>query len=287
MFPLVMTALLSLSLGMAVWLLLAGPDPHRARSLTNLSRGLGVTQRPATAGPQRRSILDSPKLRSRYEAMLARAGHPESWTVDKLLSAKLLLGVVMAALAFSVARDGSLVMVLGGIAFTVLAFFTPDLLLHSRGQERTQSIDLELADTLDQMSIAVNAGLGFDAAMQRVAKQGRGPLAAEMIRSLQEIRVGQARRIAYEDLAQRTGSVPLRRFVRTIVQAEAYGLPLTDVLHTQSDEMRKTRRQNAEKKAMQIPVKVIFPLMLTILPVLFIVVMGPAAINIMDTFSRL
>ena len=198
-----------------------------------------------------------------------------------------MLAVVVGALAFVVTLDGSPMMMLGGVAFTVLAFFTPDLLLHSRGQERTQAINLELADTLDQMSIAVNAGLGFDAAMQRVAKQGRGPLAHEMIRTLQEIRVGQARRVAYEDLAQRAGSVQLRRFVRTIVQAEAYGLPLTDVLHTQSDDMRKTRRQTAEKKAMEIPVKVIFPLMLTILPVLFIVIMGPAVISIMDTFSNL
>ncbi|MEO7587489.1 MAG: type II secretion system F family protein [Arachnia sp.] len=287
MYPQIMVAVLALSLGVAIWLLLAGPDPARARSLTNLARGLGAVEQAAPSRSQRRSILDSPKARSRYEAMLARAGYPDSWTVDKLLSAKLVLAVVVGALAFVVTRDGSPMMMLGGVAFTVLAFFTPDLLLHSRGQERTQAINLELADTLDQMSIAVNAGLGFDAAMQRVAKQGRGPLAHEMIRTLQEIRVGQARRVAYEDLAQRAGSVQLRRFVRTIVQAEAYGLPLTDVLHTQSDDMRKTRRQTAEKKAMEIPVKVIFPLMLTILPVLFIVIMGPAVISIMDTFSNL
>lgn len=282
-----MVALLALSLGVAAWLLLAGPDPARARSLSNLARGLGAVEKAAPARSQRRSVLDSPKQRGRYEAMLARAGYPAEWSVDKLLSAKLVLGVVVGALAFVVLHDKGTVMVLLSVAFTVLAFFTPDLLLYSRGQERTQAIDLELADTLDQMSIAVNAGLGFDAAMQRVAKQGRGPLAAEMIRSLQEIRVGQARRIAYLDLATRAGSVPLRRFVRTIVQAEAYGLPLADVLHTQSDEMRKVRRQNAEKKAMEIPVKVIFPLMLTILPVLFIVILGPAVINIMDTFSNL
>ena len=285
MFPQLMVALLALSLGVAVWLLLAGPDPARAQSLTNLARGLGAVRKAGPTGSQRQSNLHTPKQRGRYEAMLARAGYPAEWSVDKLLSAKLVLGVVVGALAFVVLHDKGTVMVLLGLAFTVVAFFTPDLLLYSRGQERTQAIDLELADTLDQMSIAVNAGLGFDAAMQRVSKQGRGPLAAEMIRSLQEIRVGQARRIAYEDLATRAGSVPLRKFVRTIVQAEAYGLPLTDVLHTQSDEMRKTRRQNAEKKAMEIPVKVIFPLMLTILPVLFIVILGPAAINIMESFS--
>ena len=145
-----------------------------------------------------------------------------------------------------------------------------------------ETVDLELADTLDQMSIAVQAGLGFDAAMLRVARNGTGILSRELVRTMQDIQVGQSRRNAYEDLAERTGSIPLRRFVRTVIQAETYGIPLADVLNAQADEMRVMRRQRAERKAMEIPVKVVFPLILCILPVLFIVILGPAVITIME-----
>ena len=104
--------------------------------------------------------------------------------------------------------------------------------------ERREAISLQLPDTLDQMSIAVQAGLGFDAAMIRVARNGKGELAGELIRAMQDIQVGQPRRDAYVDLAERCGVPELRRFMRSIVQAETYGLALSDVLHTQADEMR-------------------------------------------------
>ena len=112
-----------------------------------------------------------------------------------------------------------------------------------------------------------------------------GPLAHELIRTLQEIQVGQLRRTAYESLALRTDVPDLRRFVRAIIQADAYGISVADVLRTQASEMRLKRRQRAEEKAQQVPVKVIFPLMLCILPVLFIVLLGPTAINMMEAFS--
>jgi tight adherence protein C len=135
------------------------------------------------------------------------------------------------------------------------------------------------------MTIAVEAGLGFDSAMARAGKNGNGPLAEELVRTLQDIQVGQSRRAAYESLAERTAVPDLRKFVRAIVQADKYGIAIADVLRTQAFEMRMKRRQRAEEKAMQIPVKVIFPLMLCILPVLFIVLLGPAAIGIVATFK--
>ena len=135
------------------------------------------------------------------------------------------------------------------------------------------------------IAIAVEAGLGFDAAMARAGRNGTGPLAQELIRTLQEIQVGQLRRTAYESLALRTDVPDLRRFVRAIIQADAYGISVADVLRTQAAEMRMKRRQRAEEKAMQIPVKVIFPLMLCILPVLFIVLLGPAVMDIVAAFS--
>jgi len=121
--------------------------------------------------------------------------------------------------------------------------------------------------------------------MVRVARNGRGELASELVRTLQDIQVGQARRVAYEDLAERTGVDTLRRFVRSIIQAEAYGIALSDVLQSQADELRLERRMYAERKAMEIPVKVVFPLLLFIMPAMFIVVMGPGALGIIHAFS--
>jgi tight adherence protein C len=183
------------------------------------------------------------------------------------------------------ARPGVLTVLLAAVV-TVVFYFVPELLLHSRGQERQQAIGLELADTLDQMTIAVEAGLGFESAMARAGKNGKGPLAEELVRTLQDIAVGQPRREAYLALAERTGAPDLRRFIRAVVQADAYGVSIADVLRTQAQEMRLKRRQRAEEKAMQIPVKVIFPLILCILPTLFIVLLGPAVMDIIGVFSR-
>ena len=164
-------------------------------------------------------------------------------------------------------------------------YFLPELLLYNAATKRNEKIQLELPDTLDQMTIAVEAGLGFEAAMAQAGRNGTGPLAEELVRTLQDIEMGRTRREAYEALGERCGVEDLRRFTRAVTQADANGIAVADVLHTQAGEMRLKRRQRAEEKAMKIPVKVIFPLMLCILPVLFIVVMGPAAMNLMTMFK--
>jgi tight adherence protein C len=218
----------------------------------------------------------------------AGAGRPENNTPDRILATMGLLGLVGAGVGVLVSRlvQPPLGMVMG-IGVALLGFFLPMVRLQSAGADRKAAIKRQLPDTLDQMSIAVNAGLGFDAAMLRVAKNGRGELANELVRTLQDIQVGQTRRAAYEDLAERTGVETLRRFVRSIIQAEAYGIALSDVLQTQADELRMERRQYAERKAMEIPVKVVFPLILFIMPAMFIVVMGPGALGIIHAFSGL
>ncbi len=287
--PLLYIAMTSVALGLGTfgWLLFSGADPVRRNTLGNLNRGLAVTG----PGPRRAAVghlpmgklIDSPARRGRLETALARAGFPGGWTVDQLLSIKvlatLLVGILMT---FIWTGNPTMPVFLFAALLTSGVFFMPDLLLHNTAIKRRQEVDLTLPDTLDQMSIAVQAGLGFDSAMLRVARNGKGVLAQELVRTMQDIQVGQTRRNAYEDLAKRTGSVPLRRFVRTIIQAEAYGIPLADVLEAQADEMRLLRRQNAERKAMEIPVKVVFPLILCILPAIFIVILGPAAITIME-----
>jgi tight adherence protein C len=220
------------------------------------------------------------------ERLLSRAGRPPEWPLQRLLAAKLVLVCVsglLGALYIASASGGMSLMLT--ILVIVVSYFLPEALLHSRGQKRSQQIALELADTLDQLTIAVEAGLGFDSALARVGSNGNGPLAEELVRTLQDVQVGQSRRQAYEALATRTDAQDLRRFIRAVIQADKYGVSIAGVLRTQAAEMRMKRRQRAEEKAMQIPVKVIFPLMLCILPVLFIVLLGPAAMDIMKTFS--
>jgi tight adherence protein C len=222
----------------------------------------------------------------RLERQLALAGRPEAWPLKRLMAAKVVLavaGIVLGLLYVAAASAGSSVLL--AIVIAVVAYCLPDLLLHSAGQKRQAKISEELPDTLDQMTIAVEAGLGFDAAVARVGANGSGPLAAELIRVLQDMQVGRSRREAYDSLAGRTTSKDLQQFVRAVIQADAYGVSVSGVLRTQAAEMRVKRRQRAEEKAMQIPVKVVFPLMFCILPVLFIALLGPAALNIIATLG--
>jgi tight adherence protein C len=276
--------------------LLVGPDRARQVVVTNLQRGLLRTDPEAdetTKSDGQRGVLFALALRltpssavRRIERLLARAGHPAAWPTERVIVAKpalVLIAAVLGLLIISANQKPLIVMLV--VVVLVVCYFVPDLLLYSRGQERSQQIGLELADTLDQMTIAVEAGLGFDAAMDRAGRNGKGPLAEELVRTLQDIQMGRSRRQAYDALAARTDAADLRRFVRSVIQADAYGISIADVLRTQAAEMRLKRRQRAEEKAMQIPVKVIFPLMLCILPVLFIVLLGPVAMQMMAAFS--
>ncbi len=217
---------------------------------------------------------------------LALAGRPAACTISRILIAKPVGALVGAALAGTwIGADPAPLRWVFGSLLVLLCFFVPDLLLVSRGQERQEKIQDSLADTLDQMTIAVEAGLGFESAMAHVAGAGTGPLADEFIRTLQDVSMGQARQQACQSLAERTSSPDLRRFTRSIVQADAYGLTIGDVLRVQAGEMRLRRRQRAEEKAMKIPVKVLFPLIFCILPVLFIVLLTPAVLSLMTAFS--
>ena len=291
--PVVLVAVLLTATAVAVWSWLALTRPHRNKALlANLRRGLAL---PTTEVEESERLGWLHRLAGRVvppgqvrvlEGLWSRAGRPAAWPVPRLVAAKVVAPLVAGVLLLLyLSAKGSALIALVGVVVVVVCHFLPELLLHSRAQERSQQITLELADTLDQMTIAVEAGLGFDAAMAKAGRNGKGPLAEELVRTLQDIQLGQSRRQAYESLAARTDVVDLRRFVRSIIQADRYGVAVADVLRTQAAEMRLKRRQRAEEKAMQIPVKVIFPLMLCILPVLFIVLLGPAAMDIVAAFS--
>lgn len=272
------------------WTLIASTVPGKESIQENLSRGLTVTKQPAKA---RGNLLESfagrftPKrLVANLDRQLALAGRPPAWPLKRLMAGKFVaagLAIVFGLLLLKGDPSAKNMWIAGAV--TVVAYFVPDLLIYSRGQERQAAIALELPDTLDQMTIAVEAGLGFDAAMARTGHNGKGPLAAELVRTLQDMQIGMSRREAYMALADRTGAPDLRRFVNAILQADKYGISISAVLRTQASEMRSKRRQRAEEKAMKIPVKVLFPLMVCILPVLFIAMLGPAAINVVNTLS--
>jgi tight adherence protein C len=256
----------------------------------NLSKGLETSG--AATAPQNMDLeriarrLTPTGYEAKLDRLLALAGRPSSMPLPRLLVAKPALALVVAVLMMlMLSRNGSAQMILLAVFATGLAYFVPDLLIYSRGQERQKKIQLELPNTLDQMLIAVEAGLGFESAMARAGQNGKGPLAEELIRTLQDMQVGRSRRDSYLALAERSNVQDLRTFVRAVVQADAYGIAIAKVLKAQAKEMRVKRRQRAEQKAMKLPVLVLFPLLLFIFPVIFIVILGPAVINIIEAFS--
>lgn len=169
----------------------------------------------------------------------------------------------------------------------VLGFFGPEAWLQRKIDERKETMLKALPDTLDLLVISVEAGLGFDSALQRVVATVPGPLSEEFFRMLQETRVGVARRDAMRNLMERTDLPELRSFLLAMMQAEAFGVAIARVLRVQADEMRVRRRQRAQEKAFAAPVKLVFPLVFCIFPSLFIVLLGPAAIQIAETFAGL
>jgi tight adherence protein C len=161
-----------------------------------------------------------------------------------------------------------------------IGFFLPDLLLYNAGTKRQEKIRLALPDALDMLTVCVEAGLGFDAALAQVARNTAGPLAAEFARALQEMQIGKSRADALRATAERSSAPELRAFVSALVQASELGVPVAAVLREQAKEMRLKRRQHAEERAQKVPVKILFPLILCLFPGMFVVIIGPGAIRI-------
>jgi tight adherence protein C len=245
-------------------------EPLQARALT-----LGRRLSGADASDRIRHKLDL-------------AGNPRGWTVDRVLSGKVIgaiaLTLVGLALALVVGAPGSM-RVLALLVGLGVGFFVPDLYLYQRSYERSQQMQRDLPDAIDLMTISVESGLGFDAAVQQVARNTEGPLAEEFSRLLREMQIGQGRSEALRAMAERSDVADLRSFVSAMVQADVLGIPVATVLRVQSKEMRVKRRQRAETKAQQVPVKITVPLIFCILPCLFMAVMGPAVLTVLDGFG--
>jgi tight adherence protein C len=217
---------------------------------------------------------------------LASAGSPEGWTVERLLGVKVVLGLALGLLtAFAVAGNASLSGILLIVAAASLGFFTPDVLLTRRVEQRKDAIRAELSTVIDQLSMMVQAGLGIDAAIARAAQTNDGPLSEEFARVGHDVRVGLDRGVALDNLADRADIPELKSFVAALTQADRLGSPVSQTLEIQSQEIRVKRRQFAEEQAMKLPVKLLFPMVFCILPVLMVVLLAPAAIKIFDTLG--
>lgn len=219
----------------------------------------------------------------RIQRHLDLAGNPVNWPVERVFAAKGIGLLAGGGVGFLFGSGGLVTLVLfcGGLGAAGL--FLPDLLTWNAGIKRQQAIRRTLPDALDMLTVSVEAGLGFDAALSQVTKNTDGPLAGEFFRVLQEMQIGKARSEAFRAMTDRTTVPDLRSFVSSLVQADKLGVPIGGVLREQSKEMRLKRRQRAEEKAMQIPVKILFPMLLFIFPALFIVIIGPGVISVIRT----
>lgn len=259
----------------------AGARGHRAfspvsRALTGLGRAL--TPKPVAEWTHR---------------WLDYAGNPAAWPPERIAEMQglgLVVGAPLAGiLGFGIAwlTGASTVAwtiglaVLGGLA----GFGAPLFFVLEMGQRRQDEVRRLLPDALDMLTLSVEAGLAFDAALHHVALGTRGPLAREIARALNEMQMGKQRAEAMRALADRTSIRELRMVAVAIVQATELGVPLAGVLREQAEEMRIRRRQRAEEKARKVPVKILFPLVFCLFPALFIIVLGPGILSLMDALS--
>lgn len=216
------------------------------------------------------------------------AGNPPAWDVNRILGLKVLGLGIFASLGFLYLLGMSWPFYRVVVATALAGAFgysLPNILLFNAGQKREKLMRNALPDAMDLLTISVEAGLGFDAAVSRVAKNGEGPLNQEFARLLQEMQLGVGRVDAMRAMADRTSLPDLKSFCSAMIQADSLGIPIARVLRIQSQEMRTKRRQRAEEKAQQVPVRIMIPLVLFILPCLFLVILGPAGIQIAETFS--
>jgi len=216
---------------------------------------------------------------------LELAGNP--WPIDaatfyaiRIILGVVLGGFVLAVLAISPSPNPSdNFMYIGGAAFG--GFFVPHLMLTSRITRRQTEIRKAMPDALDLLTICVEAGLGFDAAMSKVSEKWENELSLAFARTIREIQLGKTRRDAMKDMAERLGIPEMTSFVAAIIQSEQLGVSMAKVLRIQSDQMRMKRRQRAEEEAHKAPVKMIIPMALLIFPSIMFIILTPAAIQIM------
>lgn len=217
---------------------------------------------------------------------LVRAGNPLGLDVAAILGAKALLGALGALLGLLyLIGSPSLLAVAIAVVATFIGFNVPDLLLVAARDRRNDDVRRQAADVVDQLTVIVEAGLGLEAAMNRVADSTGGPLADEFRRTLQDIRAGVPRARAMKSMGERVEIPEIRQLTTSIIQAEIHGVPIARTLRIQAGEIRLRQYQAAEERAMKLPVKIVFPTLVCIMPALFVVILGPAVVRILNGFT--
>jgi tight adherence protein C len=238
--------------------------------------GKVITSR--TPANQQRALQDKINL----------AGRPFGLTVGSFLSLQVIgfivLGLIGYGLGSLLALDGTMLLAtsVGGL---VLGYLVPSIWLDRKVKARQKDILLSLPNALDLLTISVEAGLGFDAALARVCEKYDNALSLEFAQVLNEVRLGRPRLEALEEVGKRNKVDELNSFVQAVVQSEQLGVGIANVLRIQSEEMRRRRRQRAEEQGQKAPLKMLFPMVGCIFPTLFIVLLGPALIAVFKQFS--
>ncbi|MCL6547785.1 MAG: type II secretion system F family protein [Alicyclobacillus sp.] len=219
---------------------------------------------------------------------LARAGFPMGLSVSEWLGLRVALalaGAVAGLSTFAGAAADPVAGLAGLAGFCLLGWVGPDVWLTRRVRDRQRELLKQLPSVLDLLTVSVEAGLGFDQALARVADKAAGPLAEELERVLREMGLGSSRTDALQRMADRVGVDAVKSLVSSLIQADRLGVGLARVLRVQAAEVRRQRRMDAEERAMKAPVKMLFPLVAFVFPALFIVIMGPAVLRVMQWFG--
>ncbi|WP_176717313.1 type II secretion system F family protein [Vulcanibacillus modesticaldus] len=227
-------------------------------------------------------------FKEREKELLKLAGYPhnlnlQEWIVIRM-SIWLIIGLLLTSFGVHFERWSYKIFIIG--LGSIFGYLLPIFYLQKQIAVRRAEIERDLPYVLDILTVSVEAGLGFDSALIKVVEKTDGTLANEFNKTLQEIKMGKTRREALKDLGERTGVEDMVQFVGSIIQAEQLGVRLGSVLRVQSEDMRQKKKQRAEEKAMKAPIKILFPLVLFIFPAIFIIILGPAIINILDTMLK-
>ena len=226
-------------------------------------------------------------MRKRIARKLVLGGSPAGLDADKVAAFKVFGSLGCGALGFGLATLAGLsgTLVPASTVFGLLfGYLLPGAGIGQRATNRQEGIQRALPDVMDLLTISVEAGLSFDAALARVRDNVTGPLSEEVGRLLQEMQLGVSRTDAFKHLGDRTDVEELRAFIRAMTQADIFGVSIGKVLRAQSRDLRIRRRQRAEEAAIKVPVKLLFPLIFCILPGMFVVLLGPGAIRIVEQF---
>jgi tight adherence protein C len=225
----------------------------------------------------------------RVEKRLALAGYPGGMRGAEFLGVRLIVSGAIAGLGALLGLliiHGVIGAVVGLLVGFIVGYLVPDFWLNRRIRARQHKILVQIPDALDLLTISVRAGLGFDAALAKVTEKMEGPLPDEFQRALAEVRVGRVRRDALRDMITRTEVPALSNFIGAVIQAEQLGVAISKVLQVQSEQLRIERRQRAEEMAAKAPIKMLFPLVGCIFPSMFIVLLGPAMIQIIASLAQ-